>query len=171
VFNTSVLINRNGSLNGFYRKTHLPLAEIENGLSPGSDYPVFDTDFARIGMIICWDTAFPEPTRRMKLAGAELITNATMGDFWPMDRARAKENGVWMAISGAGRTAGAAFPQGRVYDPTGELVAAAGDGESDTFALAEIDFNKRYYQFWASVGPSDGEPPSLYVRERRPETY
>jgi hypothetical protein len=53
----------------------------------------------------------------------------------------------------------------------GGILAAAGDDTADTFACAEIDFNKRFYQVWASVGPCEGEPPSLFITERRPETY
>ena len=56
-YDTAVLIDRQGRIAGKYRKTHLPLAEVEDGETPGSDYPVFDTDFGRIGILICWDSS------------------------------------------------------------------------------------------------------------------
>ncbi|MCL1796034.1 MAG: carbon-nitrogen hydrolase family protein, partial [Clostridia bacterium] len=100
VFNTSALFDRSGSLTGTYRKVHLPLAEVEYGTAPGGEYPVFSTDFARIGMMICWDAAFPETARCLRLNGAELIVNARAGDFGKTDGARAVENGLWYAIAG-----------------------------------------------------------------------
>ena len=45
MYNTAILIDRDGKLIGSYRKTHLPQEEVEAGLSPGDVYPVFDTDF------------------------------------------------------------------------------------------------------------------------------
>jgi len=171
MFNTSVLLDRKGNLIGKYRKTHLPLIEVEMGVSPGDSYPVFDTDFGRIGMLICWDTVFQEAFMTMKKNGAELVISSTIGDFWPQDSVRARDNGTWFAIAGSHRLAPAPTPPSRIYDPTGSLVAATGDTATDTFTYADIDFNRCYYMHWASVGPCDGELPSLYKVERRPETY
>jgi predicted amidohydrolase len=73
IYNTSVLIGRDGRLAGKYRKVCLPREEIDGGLTPGQDYPVFDTDFGRIGMMICWDVHFPEVARALAAKGAEVI--------------------------------------------------------------------------------------------------
>jgi len=100
-----------------------------------------------------------------------MIISATLGDFWPFDMVRAKENGVWFAVAGTNRLSGTPYPPSRIYDPAGELLCSCGNEISDSFAFADIDFNRRYYQHWASVGPCEGEPPSLYITERRPETY
>jgi hypothetical protein len=54
-YNTSALFGRNGELCGKYRKTHLTVTELEKGLVPGDSYPVFETDFGKLGMLICWD--------------------------------------------------------------------------------------------------------------------
>ena len=59
VYNTAVLLDRSGVLAGKYRKVCLPREEIERGLTPGDSFPVFDTDFGRIGIMICWDVFFP----------------------------------------------------------------------------------------------------------------
>jgi len=170
-FNTSVLLDRNGGLAGRYRKTHLPLSEVEGGSSPGDSYPVFQTDFARVGMLICWDLSFPEPMRNLRDNGAELVINSTAGDFWPQDMVRSQDNGVWLATAGTSRNVQSPYPPSRIYDPTGSLIAAADNDGADTIAYADIDFNRRYYRYWASVGPCEGEPSSLYAVERRPETY
>jgi len=177
IFNTSVLLGRDGSLVGSYRKVHLPLTEIEFGTSPGgamgqNAYPVFETDFARVGLTVCWDAVFPEAARLLRLNGAELIISATMGDFWPVDAARARDNGLWFAIAGQDRYAYTPYPPSRLYNPVGEVVCSCGMyGGADSFTFADIDFNGNFYQRYISVGPCEGELPSLFITERRPDTY
>ena len=170
-FNTSILLDRKGELVGKYRKTHLPLCEVEDGVSPGDTYPVFETDFGRVGMLICWDISFPETIYKLRQNGAELAVNSTVGDFWPQDPVRARDNGIWVAVAGSHRLAPAPVPPSRIFNPLGTLVAATGEESTDSFTYADIDFNRCFYQYWCSVGPCDGEPPSLYQIERRPETY
>jgi predicted amidohydrolase len=165
-YNTAVLIDRHGQVAGKYRKTHPPLAEVEDGETPGNDYPVFDTDFGRIGILICWDYFFPEPMRILRLKGAEIVFLPIAGDpgarHWDVtSRARALDNGVYLvAATSEGRDS-------RIIDPDGEVVADTTDG----LAAADIDLNKETRQWWLSVGPADGEPKSLVIQERRPETY
>ena len=53
VFNTAVLIDRAGNFAGKYRKVSLPQEEIDGGITPGNSFPVFDTDFGKIGLMIC----------------------------------------------------------------------------------------------------------------------
>jgi predicted amidohydrolase len=165
-YNTAVLVDREGRIAGKYRKTHLPLAEVEDGITPGSDYPVFDTDFGRIGILICWDYVFPEPTRILRLKGAEIVLVPIAGDsgtrHWDtITRARAIDNGVFLVTS---------ISQGlasRIVDPDGEVLAEAMEG----LATADIDLAKETRVWWLSVGPADGEGKSLYIQERRPDTY
>jgi predicted amidohydrolase len=174
IFNTSALFNRSGSLVGKYRKAHLPLDEVDSGTAPGSEYPVYETDFARIGMTICWDAAFPELSRQLRLNGAELMVSATLGDFWETDIARARDNGLWYAIAGGNRHAASPYPPSRILDPEGKILCGCVSnyhGSQDSFAFTDIDFNQGYYQFWLSVGPCEGEGPFLYTVERRPDTY
>lgn len=165
-YDTAVLIDRRGQVAGKYRKTHLPLAEVEDGETPGNDYPVFDTDFGRIGILVCWDYYFPEPARILRLKGAEMVFLPIAGDpgarHWDVtSRARALDNGVYLvAATSEGHDS-------RIIDPDGEVVAETTDG----LATADLDLNKETRQWWLSVGPSDGEPRSLVIQERRPETY
>jgi len=170
MYNTSILLDRSGSIAGVFRKVHLPLSEVESGIIPGSEYPVFETDFARIGMMVCWDAGFPEAARRLRLNGAQLLVSATIGDFWPVEMARAKDNGVWFAIAGEHRFEGNP-PPSRIIDPQGNLVCCCGEPNTDSYIYADIDFNQRFYTPWLSVGSGEGEGPSLYLMERRPDTY
>ena len=99
IYNTSVLIDRDGNLAGKYRKTCLPRGEIQGGITPGNDLPVFDTDFGRIGMMICWDVTFPEPAQSLALKGAEIIMLPIWGGILNLAKARAIENQVFIVSS------------------------------------------------------------------------
>ncbi|MEG1583632.1 MAG: N-carbamoylputrescine amidase [Anaerovorax sp.] len=85
-FNTVVVIDADGTKLGIYRKTHIP---DDPGyyekfyFSPGdTGFQVWDTQFAKIGIGICWDQWFPEAARSMALMGAELLFYPTaIGTF------------------------------------------------------------------------------------------
>jgi predicted amidohydrolase len=165
-YDTAVLIDRQGRIAGKYRKTHLPLAEVEDGETPGNEYPVFDTDFGRIGVLICWDFAFPETFRIMRLEGAEIVFLPIAGDpgarHWDtVTRARALDNGVYLVASVSDGSAS------RIVNPDGEVIAETTDG----LATAELDLTRESRLWWLSVGPADGELKSLVIQERRPDTY
>jgi predicted amidohydrolase len=80
-YNTAVLIDRHGRVAGKYRKVHLPREEIEGGLTPGGAYPVFDTDFGRIGMMICWDGEYVDSARALAIQGAEILFVPAAGGY------------------------------------------------------------------------------------------
>lgn len=78
--NTVVLIDPGGALAGTCRKTHLSLGHYDPSISremdvlvPGEDLPVFDTPFARVGVMICKDGDYPEVPRILAVRGAEII--------------------------------------------------------------------------------------------------
>ena len=98
---TAVLVGRDGRIAATYRKSHLPLCEAEEGITPGSQYVVADTDFGRVGLLVCWDIWFPEPARILRLKGAEMIVLPIAGDgaarHWDVTtRARALDNSVYL---------------------------------------------------------------------------
>ena len=100
VYNTAVLIGRKGELVGRYRKVYLPREEIEGGLTPGSDFPVFQTDFGRLGMMICWDVQYTDPARALALRRAEVIAMPIAGGNQTLAKARAIENQIFLVSSG-----------------------------------------------------------------------
>jgi len=155
VYNTAVLIDRDGVVAGKYHKVYLPREEIEAGLTPGSTYPVFDTDFGRVGLLICWDTQFADPSRAVALAGAELILVPIWGGNETRVRARAIENRVFVATSGYD------FPS-LVIDPDGGILARAEDDEGSV-ATSRVDLNRRYLDPW--LGDMKGRLP----KELRPD--
>ncbi|MFA5020364.1 MAG: carbon-nitrogen hydrolase family protein [Candidatus Pacearchaeota archaeon] len=68
-YNLAILIDRCGKIKGFYKKINL----YGDKTSAGKRIRVFKTDFAKIGLALCWDLAFPELFKKMKQAGAEII--------------------------------------------------------------------------------------------------
>lgn len=99
VYNTAILMGPDGALIGKYRKVCLPHSEIEAGVSPGSDYPVFDTKLGKIGMMVCYDGFYPEVARELSNRGAEIIAWPVWGCNPLLARARACENHVFLVSS------------------------------------------------------------------------
>jgi predicted amidohydrolase len=139
LYNTAVLVDRRGNLVGKYRKVYLPREEMEGGLTPGDDYPVFETDFGRLGMMICWDVQYADPARALALKGAELVLVPIWGGNEALGKARAIENQVFMATSGYD------YPT-YIMDPAGEVIAQA--REQGSAAVATVDLNRRYVDPW-----------------------
>lgn len=167
--NTAFIIDRNGQLLGRYRKVHLTMGEAARGVIPGDDFPVFDLDFGRVGIVICWDNWFVESARQLRINGAELLLFPLAGDgkkshysaVWP---ARAIDHSIPMLVATRGTDAPSA-----ILDRDGEWLAMTFDRTG--YVSGTVDLNERKRSFWLSVGPSDGDPYQLYMNERRPETY
>jgi predicted amidohydrolase len=139
VYNTSVLLDREGRLLGKYRKVCLPREEIDGGITPGKEYPVFETDFGKVGMMICWDVHFPEVARELAAAGAEVILVPIWGGNELLARARAVENQIYLVASGYD------FPTA-IFDKQGNTMTAA---EKDpAVIIAEVDLNERLLWPW-----------------------
>jgi predicted amidohydrolase len=166
VYNTAVLLNRKGELAGKYRKVHLPREEWKKGIRPGNEYPVFETEFGKVAIQICYDWFFPEAAEIFALQGAEIIFAPTWGNTLPdkdgrVDgestfRVRARDNGVYMVPS-------VYDGNSMVIDPMGRILTS-NKGKKGVF-WAEIDLNKRelldWVGHWRSIGP----------RHRMPHTY
>ncbi len=138
-YNTAVLMGRDGSLVGKYRKVSLPREEIEGGLTPGSEFPVFDLDFGRVGLLICWDIQFPEGARRLADLGAEVILLPIWGGKEPLYTARSLENQIYLVTSSYDSKTG-------IWGPRGELLSEAIDEGS--IAIAEVDLAEETYWKW-----------------------
>lgn len=141
LYNTAVLIGRDGKLAGKYRKVCLPREEIDGGVTPGEALPVFDTDFGRIGMLICWDLTFPEAAWTLGQQGAEAIFVPVWGYIHLLAPARAIENQAYVVTSSYDDPTG-------VYDREGKLVTEATD--ENPIVLVEADLNLR--QDWPWLG-------------------
>jgi predicted amidohydrolase len=139
IYNTSVLIGRDGELVGKYHKVCLPREEIDGGLMPGAEYPVFDTDFGRVAMMVCWDVSYPEVARELAAKGAEVILMPIAGGNEILVRARAIENQVYLVASGYD------IPTA-IYNRAGEALAKA--KKAPEVVVSEIDLNTRQIWHW-----------------------
>ena len=141
VYNTSVLIDRKGNLAGKYRKISLPREEIDGGITPGDATPVFDTDFGRIGMMICWDVTFPETARALARQGAEVIFLPIWGGHVKLAMARALENQVYLVSSSYDMISA-------VFDLEGNVLKEA--TTENPVIVTEVDLNQQ--KLWPWIG-------------------
>jgi omega-amidase len=144
-YNTFIILDRKGNLVHSQAKTHLfrPLNEHEM-FSPGNEIEGFDTEFGRLGALICYELRFPEIARKLAKQGARMILvpaewpRSRVSAWRTLCRARAMENQVFLIA--CNRWGGDRVFFGGcsgIYDPTGEPLIEMGDGEG--VAWADID--------------------------------
>lgn len=157
VYNTALVFNREGDLVAYHRKAHLFDINIPGGvqfcesdvLSPGDGATVFETEFGKVGVAICYDMRFPELFREMAVKGAALICvpaafNMTTGPaHWHLTaRARALDNQVYMALCSPARDASAgyiAYGHSLVANPWGEVVEELDEKEGVLICTLDYD--------------------------------
>ena len=180
-FNTAVLLDRRGAIVGRYDKTHLTAVEREDqGVTPGTEYPVFELDFGRVGVMTCYDGHFPEVARLLALAGAEVIffpslqRRVTAEQLELQVRCRAIDNCVWVARASYGHAgdvpwaAGMAAGKSCIVDFEGTVVADAGPRTGvcrHTADLGRPRVKERSY------GGQIGDAREFLRADRRPDTY
>lgn len=147
VYNVAVLIDPEGKILGKYRKVCLPRTEVEAGITPGSEYPVFETRFGKVGMMICYDGFFPEVARELSNNGAEVIAFPVAGCNPKLAAARACENHVYV-VSSTYTDVKQNWMISAIFGHQGEVLAQASDW--GTIAIAEVDLNQS--TIWAGIG-------------------
>jgi predicted amidohydrolase len=178
-FNTAVAVTGDGVL-GVHRKVHQPLGEGAS-YAAGDRFEAFPTPLGRMGMMICYDKAFPESARTLALDGAEIIscmsawpgsrTNADPDlakDRWTQrfdlfDQARALENQVlWVSANQSGTFGSLRFvASAKVVGPGGNVLATTGVREG--VAIADVDLD-------AALGAARSGGMH-HLGDRRPDAY
>ncbi len=172
LYNSAALVDRSGVV-AVYRKVHLWDRE-KLWFEPGSEPPpVIDTAVGRIGVLVCYDLEFPEMTRMLALAGAELVTVPTN---WPLAerpegerppevmiaQAVARINRIFIACCDrTGTERGQEWTAGTsVIDAAGWVLATAGE---DGTALADVDLAEARSKSLTELAD--------VLADRRPELY
>ncbi len=191
--NTTAVLDADGTYLGKYRKMHIPddpgyyekFYFTPGDASPGdaspgeAGYRVFDTQFGRLGVLICWDQWYPEAARITCLMGAEIlfyptaigwdvhekeeIINQEQYSAWQtIQRSHAVANGVYVvSVNRVGREADQQFWGGSfVANPFGRLLYLAPHDQEEN-AVVEIDLDKTEY--YRTTWP--------YLRDRRIDSY
>lgn len=180
VYNAAVLIGADGVI-GSYRKIHLPHLGVDEfsvyGERPFEVYEIDgqDGETLRVGLAICYDSAFPESTRLMTLAGADLIalpTNFPTGAekmVTHVAQTRAMENKVYFAaVNRVGEERGFRFIGGSVIaNPNGNDLAKA-NGTEETILYADVDTAMARDKRIVRV---PGKHAIDRLADRRPEMY
>ncbi|HWU68328.1 MAG TPA: carbon-nitrogen hydrolase, partial [Stenotrophobium sp.] len=186
--NTAVVLERDGTLAGTYRKMHIP---DDPGyyekfyFTPGDlGFTPVQTSVGRLGVLVCWDQWYPEAARLMALAGAELLLyptaigwnpddtpdeQARQHDAWvTIQRAHAVANGLPVLVANrsgfeadpSGQTAGAQFwGHSFVAGPQGEMLAQAGQREDVIVTDVDLARSENVRRWWP------------FLRDRRVDAY
>ncbi|MGE3317354.1 MAG: carbon-nitrogen hydrolase family protein, partial [Planctomycetaceae bacterium] len=175
LFNAAVLVGPEG-LGGVYRKVHLPYLGVDMFTTHGDrPFAVQGAGKLRVGMNICYDSAFPEAARSLTLLGADLIALPTN---WPGGaectasccvNARALENGVYyIAVNRGDSERGFQFiGRSIISDPYGHTLAVA-PPQGETVIYADLDLDRARRKHYVRV-PGKHEIDRL--ADRRPEMY
>ena len=178
--NTAAVIDADGSLLGIYRKMHIPddpLFHEKFYFTPGDlGFKTWQTRFAKIGVLICWDQWFPEAARLTAMQGAEILFYPTAIGWHPREkakygsrqheawetiqRAHAVANGCYVAavnrighevLEGVGGDGIEFWGRSFVAGTTGEIMARAGTSSEEILVvpvdLAAVDTTRTHWPF------------------------
>ena len=171
LYNTCIFLDRNGEIAGRYDKVHLFDAlgiKESDAITPGNDTFIFDTDFGRIGMLICYDVRFPEYARSLALQGVKyfIIPAAFYSpriDHWPdLVQSIALQNLSYaLAVNLVGKVIDGEVFCGRslIVDPWGVRIAMASDKACHIQSYLYPDYIDEIRQKVASY---DNRVPALY---------
>lgn len=174
-YNTSVVIDADGTILGKYRKVHVPHLECfweKYYFKTGNlGYPVFNTKYAKIGVFIDFDRHYPEVPRILALKGAQILYNpcTTIMDlsryiWFIVQRSHAVINGVFVGTSNrVGKepySPGAYYGTSYFCGPNGEILAQ-GSQDKDEIVLAQLNLThiEKERNRWN------------FFRDRQPDTY
>jgi beta-ureidopropionase len=167
-YNSSILLNRKGEIDGVYHKIHptdtetLPDVYYKGGgTTPGVlTPPVFKTDFGIIGMQICMDASWFDNWRLLREAGAEMVLFPSQGPFGDTLAYHAWMNQYYI-VSATGEDA-------RILDITGDVIAS--DGEFARWVCAPVNLEKAFLEIWPQVLKFD-DIQKKYGRRLRIKIY
>jgi predicted amidohydrolase len=133
IHNSAILFDRRGQVAGIYDKMFPTIWEIDLGVIPGQAPVVMETDFGRIGAVICYDTNFPDCVEAVARAGAEIIFFPSASRGGLLLRSYAHQFGVYFASA--------------ILNDLGQIVDMGGDvlveSTYEGVAVARINLDRR----------------------------
>jgi beta-ureidopropionase len=136
IYNSNVLIDRQGEPAGVYHKVHLTEREIQNGITPGTGAKVVETDFGRVGLAVCFDMNWPQLWADMAEQGAEMVCWLSAFEGGLPLQSYAWQHGYRIVAS--------VWPyHARVVDITGRIVAMT--SRWDRLATCDLNLDKRLF--------------------------
>lgn len=168
IYNSACFIDKDGTIRGVYRKTHLFGDGDKSMFSPGDKLFAFDTSFGRVGMIICYDVEFPETSRIVAIDGAKIIFMISANMFPYEDyhvsymKVRAMENCVYTVSSNAVGQEDDFVYCGRsvAFSPEGKQLCC-GSLREEELLIVELDMSKVH----------SADPTLNYLNHRRTDIY
>lgn len=171
-YDASILIDRDGSIKGVQKMVHVAQAEKfyeQDYYTPADDgFHVFDTEYGKIGIVVCFDRHYPESIRTEALEGADLIVIPTVNTKeepsemfeWEL-RVQAFQNSVITAMCNRVGIEGEMVFSGEsiVVDANGQVMAKAGNEETILYVDVDSEQTKKI---------RNSRP---YTQLRRPEWY
>lgn len=178
--NTALIIDHQGQIVGRYDKVHPTRRELRDGVIPGSDFPVFDLAFGRVGVCICHDLSFPESTRVLGVRGAEIIVWPTYWSGWGEElcyaviKSRAIDNGAWLVNTTFGIETHKAWRPGMILGRSGVIapdgLILSNAGRYVGMALCTVDLDRPRIAHDFSF-PGDNDARTSLLADRRPDAY
>jgi len=140
-YNAAVLLDRHGKYVGEYRKMFPTEGEMKRGISPGpSEPPVFETDFGKIGMQICFDNEWIEGWHKLHKAGAEIV-------FWPSAFAGGTKLNAFAKLFNYHIVSSSRKDDAKIIDIDGKDLASTGRWEPN-WICARINLEKIIIPTW-----------------------
>ncbi|MCD4692256.1 MAG: carbon-nitrogen hydrolase family protein, partial [Calditrichales bacterium] len=144
IYNSAVVLNRDGESLGEYRKIHITEGEIDNGTTPGPmQPPVFQTDVGKIGVQICFDINWDDGWTKLREQGAEIV-------FWPSAFAGGQKVNTkawqhrYVVVSSTHKYTS------KICDISGEVIAETGIWDKNFFC-APVNLEKAFLYTWPYV--------------------
>ncbi|MFA3783490.1 nitrilase-related carbon-nitrogen hydrolase [Melioribacteraceae bacterium 4301-Me] len=173
-YDTSPIINKDGKILGLTRMIHITdyaCFHEQSYYTPGdTDTPVYQTEFGKIGIAICYDRHYPEYMRALALKGAEIVFIPQAGAVgeWPDGlfeaemRVAAFQNGYYTALCNrVGKEECLTFAgESFVCNPKGEIIARANNGMEEIL-ICDVDLST----------VKESHAKKLFLKNRRPELY
>jgi beta-ureidopropionase len=144
-WNSAVVIGRDGDILGIYDKVH-PVTStsdytiFEDGIAPGERVPVFDLDFGRVGIQICFDIGFPETWQELADKGARAV-------FWPSAYNGGFPLQAYAYLHHSYVISSVRSANSRIIDPCGTILAETDDLVNVVYRDINLDYIVCHYDF------------------------